>query len=105
MTNGQDQVPGGPPGYPPPPGQPGPQRGSGPGFCPACGTGEYKKERFTWWGGVLGPKLLSHVTCLGCGTSFNSKTGKSNNTAIGIYLAGGVVLAIVLFWFLLPALV
>jgi hypothetical protein len=128
MTNGQDQGAGGPPGFPPPPGgqppgnpqqpgvpqqpgpgpgypgQPGAQRGSGPGFCPACGSGEYTSPSFTWWGGVLGPKLLSHVTCNGCGTGFNSKTGKSNNTAIGIYLAVGTVAAIVIFWFLLPSL-
>ncbi len=113
--NGQNQGAGGPSGYPPPPGQqpgypqqpgqPAPQRGQGPGFCPSCGSGDYRAESFTWWGGLLGPKMLSHVTCLGCGTGFNSKTGKSNNTAIGIYLAVGVVLAIMLFWFMLPALI
>jgi hypothetical protein len=126
MTNGQDQGAGGPPGYPPPPGgeppghppqpghpqhpgypqQPGPgvPRGSGPGFCPSCGSGEFKAEGFTWWGGVLGPKLLKHVTCRGCGTGFNSSTGKSNNTAIGIYLAVAAVSVIVIFLFLLPSL-
>jgi len=120
--NGQDQRSGGPPGYPPPPGgqppgsphqpgypgQPGspagPPRGSGPGFCPACGSGEHQPASFTWWGGLLGPKLLNHVTCSGCGTSFNAKTGKSNNVAIGIYLACAAVLTILVFWYLIPGL-
>ncbi len=40
---------------------------------------------FTWWGGILGPKLLSHVKCGSCGTQYNGKTGGSNTTGIIIY--------------------
>lgn len=41
----------------------------------------------TWWGGAVGPKLLSHVVCQGCGAGFNRKTGKSNTPAIIVYQA------------------
>ena len=41
--------------------------------------------RFTWWGGLLGPKILTHVKCSGCGHRYNGKTGKSNTTGIVIY--------------------
>jgi hypothetical protein len=55
--------------------------------CPACGVAFAKPVGFTWWGGVLGPKLFSHAKCIQCGTAFNSKTGQSNNTKIAMYLA------------------
>ncbi|MEO5859271.1 MAG: hypothetical protein ABIR33_10015 [Pyrinomonadaceae bacterium] len=41
--------------------------------------------KFTWWGGVLGPKILTHVKCRGCGHAFNGKTGRDNTTGIVIY--------------------
>ncbi|MEZ5308462.1 MAG: hypothetical protein R2684_15060 [Pyrinomonadaceae bacterium] len=40
---------------------------------------------FTWWGGLLGPKLLTHVKCPGCGTQYNGKSGKDNTMGIVIY--------------------
>jgi hypothetical protein len=54
------------------------------------------KPGFTWWGGILGPKLLNHHVCGACGFGFNGSTGKSNSTAIGIYLAVGVGLGVLL---------
>jgi hypothetical protein len=50
------------------------------------------KLRFTWWGGILGPKILNHVKCNGCGKNFNGKTGKDNTTGIVIY---SVIVAII----------
>jgi hypothetical protein len=35
---------------------------------------------------VLGAFLLSHTVCGDCGLGFNGKSGKSNRTAIGVYL-------------------
>jgi transposase-like protein len=66
----------------------------GPGVCPNCRSGDYTKVGFTWWGGLLGPKLFNHVKCQGCGTTFNSKTGKSNNTGITIYFVVTSLLAV-----------
>jgi hypothetical protein len=44
---------------------------------------------------MIGPALLNHQVCHACGFGFNGKTGRSNSTAIGIYLGAGVLLAIV----------
>ncbi len=53
--------------------------------CPNCGRAGAERMSFTWWGGILGPKLLSHVKCGNCGTQYNGKTGGSNTTGIIIY--------------------
>lgn len=62
--------------------------------CPHCGSTYLTKPSFTWWGGLIGPKLFNHTVCGGCGFAYNAKTGKSNSTAIAIYLCVGVVLGI-----------
>jgi hypothetical protein len=61
--------------------------------CPKCTTPDPKQVKFTWWGGLLGPKLLSHVKCVNCGSAYNGKSGKSNTQGIVIYslVAVGIV--------------
>ena len=66
--------------------------------CPFCGASNAEKVKFTWWGGLLGPKLLKHVKCLGCGKGYNGKTGKDNTTNIVIY---SVVVALLVLGFVL----
>jgi hypothetical protein len=71
---------------------------SGHARCPVCrGDSGASPVGFTWWGGVLGPKLLNHVKCLDCSATYNGKTGKSNQSAIAIYMivTTGIVLAII----------
>jgi hypothetical protein len=41
---------------------------------------------FTWWGGLIGSKIINHVECPGCHSRFNGKTGKDNTSAIAIYM-------------------
>ena len=53
--------------------------------CPQCSNAAAQKMNFTWWGGILGPKLLTHVKCQACGKQYNGKTGKDNTTNIAIY--------------------
>lgn len=55
--------------------------------CPQCGGSKAEKVRFTWWGGILGPKILTHVKCQECGKAYNGKTGRENTTGIVIYTA------------------
>jgi phage FluMu protein Com len=56
--------------------------------CPNCGArGDATRISFTFWGGILGPAILSHVRCNECGTAYNGKTGKDNTVAIVIYCA------------------
>lgn len=54
--------------------------------CGRCQSTDVDRMRFTWWGGLLGPKVLNHVKCNRCGATYNGKTGKSNTTAIAIYM-------------------
>jgi transposase-like protein len=54
--------------------------------CPKCASYSVKKIPYTWWGGALGPALLTHVRCQSCGTAYNGKTGRSNSSAIAVYL-------------------
>lgn len=47
---------------------------------------------FTWWGGVIGPKVLTHVKCPQCGHAYNGKTGRDNTNGIIIYsVAVGII--------------
>jgi hypothetical protein len=72
-----------------------PSRLTGAGECPQCRSADVYRPSFTWWGGLLGPKLFNHTICRGCGLGFNWKTGKSNATAIGIYFGVGLAIAAV----------
>lgn len=69
--------------------------------CPQCGGTSSEKLKFTWWGGVLGPKLLTHVKCPACGKKYNGKSGKDNTTNIVIYsvVVGVICLALVVVIF------
>lgn len=50
---------------------------------------------------MLGPKILKHVKCAGCGKAYNGKTGRDNTTGIVIYsvVVGVLALGLVVFMF------
>ena len=54
--------------------------------CPRCASASVSRPTFTWWGGLLGPRIIPEVKCNACGHRYNGKTGGSNTTAIAIYL-------------------
>ena len=62
--------------------------------CPQCKDTNAQLVKFAWWGGVLGPKLLSHVKCQSCGKKYNGKSGGDNTTGIIIY---SVVVGLICF--------
>ena len=64
--------------------------------CPRCQNPQASPVSFTWWGGVLGPKMLTHVKCTRCGAAYNGKTGQSNATGIAIYVAVGALIFFVI---------
>ena len=66
--------------------------------CPKCSQSAAQKVSFTWWGGLIGPKILTHVKCGMCGTGYNGKTGKDNTTNIIIY---SVVVIVILFFLMM----
>jgi hypothetical protein len=69
--------------------------------CPQCGISGAEKMSFTWWGGILGPRLFTHVKCGGCGKQYNGKTGRDNTNNIVIYciVVGFVCLGLVIVMF------
>lgn len=62
--------------------------------CPKCRSSAGEKIRFTWWGGILGPKILTHVKCRDCGSKYNGKSGKDNTAGIVIYSAVVAILVL-----------
>ena len=72
--------------------------------CPKCRASAAEKVKFTWWGGVLGPKVLSHVKCNACGHKYNGKTGQDNTTGIIIYSVVVIIFCFGLMFLLFGAL-
>jgi hypothetical protein len=69
--------------------------------CPKCRTAGAERMKFTWWGGILGPKILNHVKCPSCSYAYNGKSGKDNTTGIIIYsvIVGILALGLVVVMF------
>lgn len=72
--------------------------------CPKCNTPEPQRMKFTWWGGLLGPKILNHVKCAACGNTFNGKSGKPNTNGIIIYMVAVLIIFGLFFTFLFAAI-
>ena len=64
--------------------------------CPRCRSVDVYAPSFTWWGGMLGPRMFNHRICRACKFGFNAKTRKSNSTAIAIYTLIGLGIAILI---------
>jgi hypothetical protein len=65
--------------------------------CPNCGCPGYaERVSFTWWGGFLGPAMLTYVRCNECGHCYNGKTGNDNTAGIAIYTIVGVAIGLFL---------
>lgn len=54
--------------------------------------------KYTWWGGVLGPKLMNLYKCESCRFQFNRATGKGASKAIWTYNIVALVLALVVLF-------
>jgi hypothetical protein len=68
-----------------------------PGTCPSCGSKRFTKVSFTWWGGLVGPAILSMVKCNKCRTQFSRKSGKAIGAFhIAMYTLVGVVIGLIL---------
>lgn len=67
--------------------------------CPACNSENVKDISWTWWGGLIGPRILKHTKCADCKFTYNRNTKKSNNTPIAIYLAVTTIIAFGIVYF------
>ena len=63
--------------------------------CPNCHEVDGKRMYWTWWGGMIGPLFICHVKCGSCGTQYNGRSGKSNKTAIIIWLVSSLAVGLV----------
>lgn len=81
----------------PPAGEPG-RTPEGWMACPKCASTSATMPTFTWWGGMIGAKMLTHIKCNQCGESYNGKTGGSNTGGIVIYsiVVGGIAIALMI---------
>ncbi len=68
--------------------------------CPKCGSANVSPVKYTWWGGVLGPKLFHHTKCHDCKFLYNRKTGKSNTQAIVLYSVIAFIIVFALSYFI-----
>ncbi len=66
--------------------------------CPKCRSLGAKRLNFTWWGGAIGPRVITHVKCQTCGEKYNGKTGKDNTAGIIIYSVVVGLLVFVIFF-------
>jgi hypothetical protein len=64
--------------------------------CPHCGSHQLKDPTYTFWGGVLGPRLLRHRVCSACGFGFDRETGRDNRGRIVAYVLISGAIALVL---------
>ncbi len=62
--------------------------------CPVCGSQNVAPVTYTWWGGVIGPKILHHTKCKDCKHTYNRKTRQTNTKAIILY---SVIIFVVMF--------
>lgn len=72
--------------------------GGGPA-CPSCGSTTTKEVKYTWWGGLLGPKLFNLQACESCKFQFNRVTGKSTKNAVIAYNLVFLAIALVIVFF------
>jgi hypothetical protein len=62
--------------------------------CRGCGSGPLYEPGFTWWGGLVGHKLLGVEQCKACKRWWVKATGQSGDTRVMIYMIVGIVLGL-----------
>jgi hypothetical protein len=68
--------------------------------CPGCGAEDARSVSFTWWGGVLGPRLFHMVRCNACNSAYDSQTGGTLRRKILVYQVVSISLALLIFYML-----
>jgi transposase-like protein len=67
--------------------------------CPKCNSLNVKSVSYTWWGGIIGPRILKHTKCNDCKFTYNRKTRQSNTTPIVIYSVVTAIIAFAIIYF------
>lgn len=67
--------------------------------CPKCGARDASKVSFTWWGGLVGPRMFHVVRCRACDASYNGRTGGKLTATIVVYqIIAALVVAVILLY-------
>ena len=64
--------------------------------CPGCGSGPIEEPSFTWWGGLVGHKILNVEQCRACKKWWVKSTGQPGDTRVTVYMVTGIVLGVVI---------
>lgn len=68
--------------------------------CPFCESEHVKRVNYTFWGGVIGPRIFNLHRCEDCNAQYNAKTGQRlAPMKIALYLAGVVVITVLIAFF------
>ena len=68
--------------------------------CPRCKRSDGEWVHYTWWGGLIGPRLTGHARC-SCGATYNGRTGKDNTHAIRAFVLCSLALGAAIVWLIL----
>ena len=63
--------------------------------CPGCGGGPLAEPGFTWWGGLVGHKLLGVEQCKSCKKWWVKATGQSGDARVTTYWVVGLILGVI----------
>ena len=69
--------------------------------CPGCGGGPIAEPSFTWWGGLIGHKLLNVEQCKSCRKWWVKSTAQPGTTRVTIYMVVGIMLGLAFAAFIL----
>ena len=75
--------------------------------CPRCGQIGANIRTWSWWGGLLGPKILKQATCMFCNQDFNHQTGKpitGQTVALYVLVPFAIIFGLFMFVGFLSAL-
>ena len=64
--------------------------------CRGCGGGPLEEPGFTWWGGLVGHKILGVEQCKRCNKWWVKSTGQPGDTRVAVYMITGIVLGILI---------
>ena len=70
--------------------------GGGGRACPGCGSGPLHEPGFTWWGGLVGHKILGVEQCKSCKRWWVKNTAQPGTTRVTVYVVVGIVLGLAL---------
>ena len=62
--------------------------------CRGCGGGPLEEPSFTWWGGLVGHKLLGVEQCKRCRKWWVKSTGQPGDVRVNTYIVVGLILGV-----------